>query len=242
MPEEVQTLRSLHETIGLLLDVEDVAPELRTELELDLRKAILARGEKLDSIANVLLHLEENAAMKEASAQVYADKAAKLRASAAAFQRDAKRLGDYVLGVMGELPKPKKGVRTLEGISSTFKAKGVADSVEVCDLNELPDELQLVRLTYRRNDWIEFLQLLESREITAVAAIELSEEIHPAPKAQIKAALEKRVPCKVCESSEDPKMAVEDLNDCPFCRGEKTIPATVPGARLITGKLRLEVS
>lgn len=241
---ELQTLRDVHETIGLLLDTDPagLTPELRAELLLDLRKTILARGEKLDSIANVLLHLEENAAIKEASAAVYEAKAAKLRASASSFQRDAKRLGDYVLSVMAEMPKPKRGVRTLEGISSTFKAKSVADSVDVYDPVALPVELLDVCITVSAKDYDKAVDEYRARPNLAFKPL-LWGAAAPAAvsKAEIKAALEKRVPCPDCWDAATGQVIVAE-RICPRCHGEKTVPATIPGARLVTGKLRLEVS
>ena len=65
------------------------------------------------------------------------------------------------------------------------------------------------------------------------------------PVSDIKAELQKIQECPNCgglgtQCPAGPSDA--PLEICPQCEGAKTIPATIPGAHLLTDKLRLEVS
>jgi hypothetical protein len=244
---QIQTLRSIDETINLLLDrfEEELPPELLVQAQLEFREALMARGEKLDAIAARLFYNGLRASQKRAAAAEYEAKARALHAEADAQDRQAKRLSDYVLDVMKEMPKPKRGVRTMEGETSTFKARAVADSVEIDDLGELPDELKTVTVTYPFPQWRQLLAGIAHLPALDWVKYQLF-VVGAAPKAEIKAALENRVPCPACEDCCGYIVQGEPGNlqevPCPRCHGSGAVPATVPGARLVSGKLRLEVS
>jgi hypothetical protein len=236
---QIQTLRSIDETINLLLDrfEEELPPELLVQAQLEFREALMARGEKLDAIAARLFYNGLRASQKRAAAAEYEAKAKALRAEADAQDRQAKRLSDYVLDVMREMPKPKRGVRTMEGETSTFKAKAVADSVEIEDPRFLPPELQCVRVLMSYADYLK-----------ASSIVPMNGTMEAASKAEIRAALEKLAVCPHCkgtktwERRDGETDALIEQGECGSCDGSGTVPATVPGARLVSGKYRLEVS
>ena len=200
------TLEALSE-----VDPQELTPELREQFELEIREAVAVSAEKRERIAIKLFELGQRAQVKRTAAMAHKVKAQALEESAASYDASAARLKDYVLSVMAGIPKPKRGVRTLEGTSSTFKAKGVADSLEIVDASLLPDQFRTATITmplelYRALDELMFLEQDPGR-ITQL--MKLPVMWGRVDKAIIKAAAE-------------------------------TEP--VPGTKLITDKLRLEVS
>lgn len=237
-------LRDIETTLLALIEVdpEELPPELRAEYERDLQEAIRKAPEKRERVAIKLFDLGQRAAVKLAAAEAHLAKARDLQASAARFERDADRLKNYVLDVMRELPKPKKGCRTLEGTSATFKAKGVADSVEITDEAAIPLEYKTITVKADALSWNLFVA-------TARAAgfeLMLRSKEYACSKSDVKAALQAEpTMCAKCHGEgwiDDPVDINFTMLECPECRKTGKVPATVPGARLITNKLRLEVS
>lgn len=242
IPHISGSLRDIETTLVALIEIdpEELTPELRAKYERDLQEAIRKAPEKRERVAMKLFDLGQRAAVKRAAAQAYRDKAATLDGSADRFERDAERLKNYVLDVMRELPKPARGVRTLEGTSATFKAKGVADSAVIDDEALVPLAHKEVSVKMPANIWDE-LKL-------AITTLELG-QMNPSwsvSRSSVKAALQEKIQCAVCGGSGGPADLTEygggDNEPCPTCEGTGQVMATVPGARLLTDKLRLEVS
>ena len=226
-------LRDIETTLLALTDVDpaELEPELRAIYERELAEAIRSSVEKRERVAWRLFDLGQRAAVKRAAAQAHHDKASVLEQSAKRYEADADRLKNYVLDVMKELPKPKKGPRVLEGTSATFKAKGVADSVEITDEAALPDEFKTVILTMPLAVYLELAPEVCAASVASFGRVRIAE---------IKAALEKREDCPTCHGTGGEMFDGREVR-CGDCDDTHTVPATIPGARLVTGKLRLVV-
>lgn len=240
MPETaVETLRDIETTLLALceIDPEDLNPELRKEYERDLLEAIRKAPEKRERVAVKLFDLGQRAAVKRAAAQAHMQRAADLEASAKRYEADVDRLKDYVLDVMRELPQPKKGPRILEGTSATFKAAKVGDSVEVFDEAALPEVFRTVTITLPVA-YYKHLRLLR---------IELTPYIVSwgrVDKKEIKIALTEALQCVNCGGNgirEDEPETETPGGTCVTCAGSGTVQLHIPGARMVTGKLRLVV-
>lgn len=203
IPHPGGTLYDIETTLLALTEVDpqDLDPQLRAEYERDLQEAIRKAPEKRERVAMKLFDLGQRAVVKRAAALAHKQKAQDLEDSAKRFERDADRLKEYVLSVMREMPKPAKGVRTLEGTSATFKAKGVAASLVVDDEAAVPIGYKTVTVKMSAEDW---------KILLGDAVWTREPPTYSADNGRIKAALS---------------------------AGEN-----VPGAHLITDKLRLEVS
>jgi len=195
------TLEALSE-----VDPQELTPELREQFELEIREAVAVSAEKRERIAIKLFELGQRAQVKRTAAMAHKVKAQALEESAASYDASAARLKDYVLAVMAGIPKPKRGVRTIEGTSSTFKAKGVPDSLEIIDASLLPDQFRTATVT---------MPLALYRALDAGAEMSLTQLMRlPVTWGRV----EKSIIKAVAET------------------------APVPGTKLITDKLRLEVS
>lgn len=238
MSTAVETLRDIETTLLALceIDPEDLNPELRKEYERDLMEAIRKAPEKRERVAVKLFDLGQRAAVKRAAAQAHMQRAAELEASAKRYEADVDRLKNYVLDVMRELPQPKKGPRILEGTSATFKAAKVPDSVEVFDEAALPEIFRTVTVTL---PIAHYKHLLSSKIDLAPYVTDWGR----VEKKEIKAALSE--PCPTCDHVRKAIVAhfgergLETGAPCPSCGGAGT--KRVPGARMVTGKLRLVV-
>jgi hypothetical protein len=101
------------------LDDEDLTPELRAELELDLTNVITGTRDKVDSIASVLARF---AAAEEAAAT----EIARLTIRKRYMQRQRERLEGYTLAVLAKLDRKK-----LEGHTATLAARNNPPSIHV---------------------------------------------------------------------------------------------------------------
>lgn len=212
IPHPGGTLYDIETTLLALTEVDpqDLDPQLRAEYERDLQEAIRKAPEKRERVAMKLFDLGQRAVVKRAAALAHKQKAQDLEASAQRFERDADRLKEYVLAVMRELPKPAKGVRTLEGTSATFKAKGVPASLAVDDEAAVPLEYKNTTVTIPTADWFALMDdecSIENLGEFWRDVSKLLKPIHSTDNARVKGALS---------------------------AGEN-----VPGAHLITDKLRL---
>lgn len=232
------TLYDIETTLLALIEVDsdDLTPELRAQYEKELEHAIRTSVEKRERVAIKLFDLGQRAFVKRAAAKAHMDRAIELNRSADSFERDADKLKEYVLRVMAELPKPKKGVRTLEGTSATFKAKAVADSVEVYDEAMIPDSCKRVTVKMELREW---QKLLKAAGWVNHEGITVAVDV---VKADVKVELQKNSECLVCGSHSVMSVGLDPALPCHECNGMGIVPAKVPGAHLKTNKLRLEVS
>lgn len=250
MTSPSMSLSGIETTLMLLFEQEfdELPDDLRADFERDLMEAIRIAPEKRERVAAKLFDLGQRAAVKRAAAKTYLDKAAALNAGADRCEAEAKRLTDYVLAVMAMLPKPKKGARVLEGTSTTFKAKGVADSIDIYDESLLPDQFKTATVTmplwvYRAFNALYMLKPesgYPGMEPVLHSLLDIPPRWGRVDSATIKEEAQKRIPCPQCSTMENRGQAPG--GECPRCKDEETIPATIPGVRLVTGKLRLEVS
>ncbi len=240
MPE-TQTLREIEETLLALTEVDpqELTPELKAQLEIELKEAIRVAPQKRERVAMKLFDKGQRVAILRAKSQYLKDRAKEVDAIADREEADIERLKDYVLDVMRELPEPKKGkTRILEGTSATFKAAKVAASVEIYEEAILPERFKTVTVTMPADLW----------RCMAKWEAEYSQELATflvnwgrVDKKVIKAELEQ--PCAECGGKGD-KAAQNDDGEpvrigCTGCMGNGT--QRIPGARLIKDKLRLIV-
>jgi hypothetical protein len=110
------------------MDAEDLAPELRAELERELNAAIAGTREKIDRTASVLAALE--AAELAAAAEMK-----RLATRKDRMVRQRERLENYVIGVLATA-----GVRKFDGFTSTLTARANPASVVIEAATLLPVE------------------------------------------------------------------------------------------------------
>lgn len=229
------TLRDVEQILAVLTEIDpgDITdPQQLALYEADLKLMIQVSAEKRDRVAAKMFDLGVRAATKQAASQAHAVKARDLHVEASRYEARIDQLKEYVLAVMRELPKPKRGVRTLEGETATFKAKGVPASVEILAPLDVPVEYQTATLVMPYLKWFE----LREHFAGIVAKIE------PTSKAVLRIALEEQ--CPECGGTGSTgKMVIragepEEI-DCK-CGGSGK--RTIPGVRLVDNKLRLEVS
>lgn len=219
-------------------------PEVAIALENAVEAAMIARGEKLDRIGYGIFEVGRLAddIDARATARELANRAEeqRLRNRAIQLRKVVDRMKNTALRVLASMPLPAKGVRRLEGEVHTFKAKAVADSVEVYAEGLVPDKYKKVTVTMTAEQWAAVWDAT-GKNVPFVGM----RTVYEVSKTALKPDLEKRLKCTRCGGAGDlcpagPSDAPMEM--CDVCEGAKTVPNIILGARLITGKLRLEVS
>lgn len=245
------TLRDVEQVLAVLTEIDpgDITdPQQLALYEADLKLMIQVSAEKRDRVAVKMFDLGQRAAVKHAAAMEHANKAEALNRAAKAYESRADQLKEYVLAVMRELPKPKRGVRTLEGETATFKAKGVPPSVEVAEYS-LPDEFRRMIVTVPLLLWRELMEC-ENESALKLALCKLARcptAAAAATKSELKAALDELVDCPTCNGrgyeilGGQDEHGADNTQRCGDCDNGR-VKRTIPGVLLVDNKLRLEVS
>lgn len=144
------------------LDTSAMTPEEQEHIALVVREAMQASADKRDRIGFRLLAFGQTAAAKRGMAQKLREQADEFERAAESIEKRADHLKAYVLSVMAALPKPARGLRTLEGQTFTFKAKGVTDATEVFDSFNVPDQYKTVTVTIPARIWNEYAEEIEA--------------------------------------------------------------------------------
>lgn len=245
-PAKLPALFDLEHALLELTEIDEESiptPELLERYRADLDLAIRGSIEKRERIAWRLFDLTKQAAVKRAAAKVHTEKASELLREAGKRESAADRLKSYVLGVMKTLPKPKRGPRVLEGETATFTAKGVPASAEIFDESLVPDKYKYVTVRVNLVVWRFLMQTLKDtkEEIVGKAGVALEAcptTLNIADKTELKEVLAKTVKCRACDDGK----SKDGGGPCAECEAVGTKPVTIPGVRLITDKLRLEVA
>ncbi len=243
MPEETlarrdETLRDFETTLLALSEVDpsELPAELLKQYETELQVAIRESVEKRERMAIRLFTLGQRAAVRKAAAGAHKEKARELELSAAAIERDIERLKDYVLGVMMELPAPKRGPRKLEGTTATFTASGVGglQRLTITDPFLLHPFFKTTTIELPTDQANALVELMDLHKFTLLAGAKFT----TAPDGdRIRNALAQ--PCELCHGLK--RVIVDDvlIDPCDACGGEGT--RRVRGARLEPRGVRLVV-
>jgi len=212
-------------------------------------KAFLAVQEKRDSFCAFMAFLENQSAF--AGEEIERINARKKRIEAAGER--LKKLAVQTIQSLG--PDDKGKWKRLEGKTSTLSLAKNPASVEVLDDREIPDEFKQVTLTMTVSmaTWAHVQGLAGFPPLSkdAVVSVKLKE---------LGAALKEMLPCEKCgqlgvcspdcncngergnetsPTTHTGKCAAKDVIVCPKCNGENQVPRQVPGARLVTDRVRL---
>ena len=135
MSTTVMTLYALSEDLTAHLESIDLTepgtPE-RAECEMAIQVYMGQLPTKVDSVAWMLAHLEDQV-------QMAAQEIQRLQGRKQAFERAQERLEEYCIHVLEQLPEPKRGAKKLEGRTSTLALR-LSDAVVITDEATVPAE------------------------------------------------------------------------------------------------------
>lgn len=218
-------------------------PEVAKALDEAVARAMIERGDKLDRVAYAVFdagrRADEIDAIAEARAKANRAEEERLRSRAVQIRKVLESITNTALRVLLTLPLPKKGVRTLEGNTSTFKAKKGRESVELYDDSLVPRKYCGVTITMSFEDYCTLTEAL-AKDDEARATIITAKYGAPS-KTDIKRDLEKLMACPCCHGTgfDDP---FSDSARCRKCAGVGQVPNEIPGARLLPAKYSVEIS
>lgn len=245
-PQEVKSL-SLYDRESEWKQLEEMLAEPfeyeTPELVEYVKKTFLALQEKRDSFCAFLAWLEGQQHMGEQEQDRLEYRIKRIEAA-------RKRLEKLAIDTIRSLGPDAKGKwKRLEGQTSTLSLAKNPASVEVVDLDAIPDEFKQVTLTMTvsMETWAltQALPFFPPLSKDAVVSVKLKE---------VGAALKEMLPCTECgelgvvngefgtttgAQPEDLHYGKMPLVICPKCNGEKQVPRQVPGAHLVTDRVRL---
>ena len=135
MSATAMTLYALSEDLTAHLESIDLTepgtPE-RAECEMAIQVYMGQLPTKVDSVAWMLAHLEDQV-------QMAAQEIQRLQGRKQAFERAQERLEEYCIHVLEQLPEPKRGAKKLEGRTSTLALR-LSDAVVITDEATVPAE------------------------------------------------------------------------------------------------------
>lgn len=204
---------------------ECVTDEERTAVDRQIQEYVGAEIRKVSGIAALLKFFKSNAE----AAKAEQDRVAKQRAK---WEGRYERLKAMVLGVMQTLE-----IQKVESATDRLRRQKNPVSLEVYDVTQIPEKYLNATIRMPFSGW---KRLLEAAGAYAPEdGFSVNSEVD---SSAIKAELQKHVQCPACKG--DPIDAAGGRLPtvvCEVCRGEKTVPASVPGARLTQGEhLRIE--
>ena len=149
--EKQMTLRDIETTLQALESVEadgiELTPELEAEYRREIQATLAAAPEKRDHVGWFITHLM-------AQAELAKKVEAKAKKRAAAYERAALRVSEYVLEVIKELGQGKDGKwKKLEGKEWVLKAVKCPASTEIMDSTMVPLEYKRVEVTMDATTW-----------------------------------------------------------------------------------------
>jgi len=142
------TLYSLSEDLMAHLESIDLTePETpeRAECEMAIQAYMEQLPDKVDSVAWMLAHLEDQA-------QMAAHEIHRLQARKESFDRARERLEAYCIQVLEQLPEPRRGARKLEGSTCTLALR-LSDAVMITDEAVVPAEYKTACVEMPAPDW-----------------------------------------------------------------------------------------
>ncbi|HXI43915.1 MAG TPA: siphovirus Gp157 family protein [Bryobacteraceae bacterium] len=201
-------------------------------------KTFLAVQDKRDSFCSFLAWLEGQQHMGEQEQERLEYRIKRIEAA-------RKRLEKLAIDTIRSLGPDAKGKwKRLEGKTSTLSLAKNPASVEVLDDKLIPDEFKDITIEVKVSATI--ADKLIATIVNADHALNKPPLISVRMK-DVAAALKEMLPCEDCgelgvvskppdesEVIHNPSWSV-----CPKCNGDKQVPRQVPGARLVTDKVRL---
>jgi hypothetical protein len=201
----------------------------------------LALEDKRDSFAAFMAHMEVQIGFAAAEE-------ARLAARRKSFTSKLDWLKTEVVKILRSFGQDDKGAwKKLSGRTSTLALHKNPPSVEITDATLVPGEYKRVDVTIEG-----LLPADAARIIDALGAfgVKAKAGMPTILLKNVAETLKKTVPCGRCgeigvvprsEHPDPPTPKPEDkgLAVCPDCRGEKVLHIAVPGARLVTDKVRL---
>lgn len=219
--------------LSALLETQEggIPPELETEFQRDVQESLAVAKDGRDSVAWTLTRMMvESAKAKAEIAVLRESQIERLSARSSRFEKAADRLKGYVLDVILRLPRTPKGeFQKLEGNTSLLKAAKVAPSVEVVDEAVVPLAHKRVNVTMPAEAWRRLVEAAGSYASREMADCQVNYEV---TRTSLLAALKVKVMCPECCGV---------FEACERCENTGQVTAAVPGARLVTGKVRLVV-
>lgn len=231
----------------LLASDEGAEAANQEELVALVEKTFLAVQEKRDNFCAFLAWLEGQQALGEVEQE-------RLEARIKRIKAARERLEKVAIGVIRSLGQDDKGKwKKLEGRTSTLQLNRNPASVEILDDTKVPDEFKekTVTITFpaTRHNAIPALMELEN----VIGARISSDPVVRIKTKAVAEALKEMLPCERCgqlgvieepaigagPTPEDSPMLMDRVSVCPDCHGAKQLPRQVPGARLVTDKVRL---
>src|SRR5579884_3295981 len=134
------TMREHEEWLDALLNSLDLAESDadREEILSRVTEAIDAAVEKRDRVFRFLQHCEQKVSLAKAEID-------RLRAFAASYEKLAERVSRYVVDTILSLGADERGkYRKLEGTLCVFAVAKNPESVEITDVDAIPDEYKVV--------------------------------------------------------------------------------------------------
>lgn len=217
--EEIMIERSIAESEG--------DSEALKQIDIVLMQYLQKEAVKIDSYAGLIHQRQDDAEACEREA-------GRLLARAQRFRNDVDRLKATALSVMQQY-----GVKELKTATNAFRrqVKPGLQTLDVPNVKLVPDEFLDVTVKMPRKLWDAVSDEVEAQQRPG-QKFTLSDDTPD--KNAIRTRLAQRVSCPECEGmgrrTEMLEGAVTECHatvECPHCEGKGTIPATVPGARLL---------
>jgi len=148
------------------------------------------------------------------------------------------------------------GIRSLsakEHGSMRVQGNGGLEPLEIEDVNSLPEEFQLKSITMNVKAWYEigyWLGKYQGGLDLWRTMVDILEGQPPQPSTHfIRQALKRQIQCPECKGEGDYEETVMDSDggplqvdrECPRCNGKGSIPAAIPGARLLPRGCQLRI-
>lgn len=221
---ELQELLELREDA----EAQGALPEELAAIEERIKQYALAEVKKVDGIAHAV-------SACNAFAEECEKEAARLTAMAKRHRNRLERIKAAALWAMQTL-----GIRRLDTPTNKLRvqANGGVEPLEVYDLSEVPRDLKQVTVTLPMRIWHEFQIAIAKGDYMYPGSVLPPAKVEVQQDA-IRAELKKRVPCPECITSMGRRK--DGPGPCPRCEGYGTVPASVPGARLLPRGSHLRV-
>lgn len=190
----------------------------------------LALQEKRDSFCNFLAFLEAQEDFANGEIERLGDRKKRIAAA-------RKRLEKIAIGVIQSFGKEDDGVwKKIEGATSSLQLDKNPPSVEITDDRAVPSEYKSYEIAMKvpASRW----EMLS--KIMVALDFQLSKDpIVSIDLKRVAKELKRMVPCEACGAIGVVENGNVPFDICSVCNGEKQVPAVVPGARLVTDRVRL---
>jgi hypothetical protein len=226
-------LHELEENLMAMVDTEAmVTPEQEEQFLAELSQGLQLVKAKRDRVAAFIRQAEADAAYA-------ADEIKRLQARKRILENAAERVRGYVLWIIEALGPDTKGkLRKLEGEKFTFAARALKPKLEITDETLIPNAYKRVSLDVPAELYVKYSGVLHALGMLPPTAKYSIDE--PALREALEAAPQM---CWACEGSGKRQIELGDqvFETCPNCGGSGVLEPSVPGAKLVDGRLSLVV-